>query len=109
MPFVSPESTERYQKLRWCPPLIGCDGHKKGLKGIEDMVCTTIGGKMIGEIGAATYSIEEAAKLLGIGRKACYEAARTGQVPTVRIGKRLLVPKAALAKLLQGAVARGAS
>jgi excisionase family DNA binding protein len=57
---------------------------------------------MIGEISAVTYSIEEAAKLLGIGRKACYEAAKTGEVPTVRIGKRLLVPKIALEKLLSG-------
>ena len=66
-----------------------------------DMVRTTIGVKMASEIATATYSIEEAAKLLGIGRNACYEAARTGQVPTVRIGKRVLVPKTALNRLLQ--------
>lgn len=54
------------------------------------------------EIASATYCIEEAAKLLGISRNACYEAAKTGEVPTVRIGKRLLVPKIALEKLLSG-------
>ena len=47
-----------------------------------------------------TYSIPEAAKALGVGRSAAYEAARTGQIPTIRIGKRILVPVAALERLL---------
>ena len=47
-----------------------------------------------------TYTVPETAKLLGIGRTAAYEAARTGQIPTIRIGKRLLVPVAALERLL---------
>jgi excisionase family DNA binding protein len=55
------------------------------------------------ELAAATYRIDEAAKVLGISRNKCYEAAKSGQLPTVRIGKRLLVPKIALAKLLEGA------
>ncbi len=57
---------------------------------------------MDGELKAATYRIDEAAKVLGISRNKCYEAAKSGQVPTVRIGKRLLVPKVALDKLLNG-------
>ncbi len=47
-----------------------------------------------------TITIPEAAKTLGIGRSAAYEAARTGQIPTIRIGKRILVPIAALDRLL---------
>ena len=50
-----------------------------------------------------TYRIEEAAQLLGIGRNHAYEAAKRGEIPSVRIGKRLLVPKAALDKLLKSA------
>ncbi|MCH8014421.1 MAG: helix-turn-helix domain-containing protein [Candidatus Dadabacteria bacterium] len=46
-----------------------------------------------------TYSIPEVAKVLGIGRTAAYEAARTGEIPTIRIGKRILVPVAALERL----------
>lgn len=49
-----------------------------------------------------TLTILEAGKTLGIGRSAAYEAARTGQIPTIRIGRRLLVPKAALERLLEG-------
>ncbi len=49
-----------------------------------------------------TYTVTEAAELLGIGRSAAYEAARSGQLPTIRIGKRVLVPVAALERLLAG-------
>jgi excisionase family DNA binding protein len=51
-----------------------------------------------------TYRIEEAGKRLGIGRNAAYEAAKRGEIPTIKIGKRLLVPKAALHRLLAGDV-----
>lgn len=50
-----------------------------------------------------TYNVEEAARLLGIGRNQAYEAARRGDFPTIRIGKRLLVSKAALDRMLNGA------
>jgi excisionase family DNA binding protein len=48
----------------------------------------------------ATMSIESAAKRLGIGRSAAYEAARNGQIPVIRIGKRLLVPIVAMERML---------
>ena len=47
-----------------------------------------------------TVSVEEAARMLGISRGAAYTHARDGSIPTIRLGKRLLVPKAALDKLL---------
>ena len=49
-----------------------------------------------------TYTVPEASALLGISRGAGYEAARTGNlagVPVIRIGHRLVVPKAALDSL----------
>lgn len=49
-----------------------------------------------------TYTVTEAAAVLGIGRSAAYEAARTGQLPTIKIGKRILVPRVALERLLSG-------
>ena len=48
-----------------------------------------------------TLSVPEAAKALGIGRSAAYEAARTGQLPTIKIGKRILVPVVALERMLR--------
>ena len=48
-----------------------------------------------------TITVEEAASLLGIGRSAAYEAARRGQLPTRRLGRRLLVPVPALLEWLR--------
>jgi excisionase family DNA binding protein len=56
----------------------------------------------------ATYGVQEAAKILGIGRNAAYEAARRGEIPTIRIGGRILVPKAALESMLEKAGQEGA-
>ena len=50
-----------------------------------------------------TITVAEAARLLGIGRNQAYEAARRGELPVIRIGKRLIVPLAALERILQGA------
>lgn len=55
------------------------------------------------EIRRATVTVEEAGRLLGISRGSAYEAARTGQLPTIRIGHRLIVPVAALETLLASA------
>ena len=40
-----------------------------------------------------TYEVPEAGKMLGLGRCASYEAAKRGDIPTIRIGKLLRVPK----------------
>jgi len=50
-----------------------------------------------------TLTVEDAARTLGISRGAAYTHARDGSLPTIRLGKRLLVPKAALDRLLAGA------
>jgi excisionase family DNA binding protein len=47
-----------------------------------------------------TVSIEDAGRILGISRGSAYTAAAKGDIPTIRIGKRLLVPRAALERLL---------
>lgn len=52
--------------------------------------------------GRATITVEQAAKLLGVGRTAAYEAARRGELPTRRLGRRLLVPVPALIAWLEG-------
>ena len=49
------------------------------------------------------YTIEEAGKLLNLGRSGAYEAARRGDTPVLRIGRRWLVPRVALDKKLAGA------
>lgn len=48
----------------------------------------------------ATMSVAEAGRLLGISTRSAYRAADAGQLPTIRIGRRLLVPTAKLHDLL---------
>jgi excisionase family DNA binding protein len=47
-----------------------------------------------------TYSMEEVARLLGIGRNQAYQAAKRGDFPVIKVGKRLLAPKPALDRML---------
>jgi excisionase family DNA binding protein len=54
-----------------------------------------------GDTPRLTVSVEEAGRILGISRGAAYARAGDGSLPTVRLGKRLLVPKGALQKMLQ--------
>lgn len=51
----------------------------------------------------ATLTVDEAALRLGIGRNAAYDAVKRGEIPSIRIGRRLLVPVAALERMLAGA------
>ncbi len=50
--------------------------------------------------GRAALSVVEVAELLGIGRSAAYEACRRGDIPTRRLGRRLLIPVPALLEWL---------
>ncbi len=49
-----------------------------------------------------TVTVAQAAVILGISRTSSYERARRGEIPTVRLGRRLLVPKARLLAMLDG-------
>ena len=52
-----------------------------------------------------TLTVDETAALLRLGRNATYDGIRRGEIPSVRIGKRILVPRLALNRLLAGKVA----
>jgi excisionase family DNA binding protein len=45
-------------------------------------------------------TVAEAAKLLRVSPSTYYAAAKRGELPAIRIGRRLVVPGAALARLL---------
>ena len=52
--------------------------------------------------GRATITVTQAAELLGISRTAAYDAARRGELPTRRLGHRLVVPVPWLVNWLEG-------
>jgi excisionase family DNA binding protein len=47
-----------------------------------------------------TMTVEEAARLLGISRNSAFRAVRSGELPAIRIGRRLLVPRSHVTALL---------
>ena len=53
-----------------------------------------------------TYTVEEAAELLGISRNSAYEAVRKGEIPTIRLGRRILIPRSRLEAMLDQADGR---
>ncbi|MBE9500994.1 MAG: helix-turn-helix domain-containing protein [Chloroflexi bacterium] len=48
-------------------------------------------------------SVKAAARISGLSRASAYEAARTGQIPSLRFGKRIVVPRAASNRMLSQA------
>ena len=49
-----------------------------------------------------TLSVERASRLLGISRQSAYAAVKRGDLPSVRVGGRILVPTHRLVALLDG-------
>lgn len=52
---------------------------------------------------AATLTVEEAALELRISRSLAYEAVRQGEIPSIRVGRRILVPRHAFSLMLERA------
>ena len=48
-----------------------------------------------------TYTVPEVAKLLGISRNLAYEAAKRGDLPTLVIGRRILVSRIGLRQMVE--------
>jgi excisionase family DNA binding protein len=53
--------------------------------------------------------VEEAGAALGISRSHTYELIRQGELPALRLGRRIVVPVAALEAVLQDTIGRSAS
>lgn len=60
------------------------------------------GSEMPDSTESPVLTVEDAGKLLMLSRGSAYEAARRGDIPTIRIGRRLLVPRARLMAMLAG-------
>ena len=49
-------------------------------------------------------TVPEAAEMLGISRNFAYELVKQGKLPAIRFGKRLLIPRVALERMLEKGV-----
>lgn len=50
-----------------------------------------------------TATVDQAGRILGLGRNTAYERVRSGEIQSIRMGRRLLVLTAPLKKMLEGA------
>ena len=49
-----------------------------------------------------TYTVTEVAELLGISRSSAYQCVRRGEIPSLVLGRRVVVPRSAVERLLTG-------
>lgn len=64
-----------------------------------------LGGDPVEQMERRTLSVSEAARVLGISRAHAYDCVRTGELPSISLGRRVVVPRQAIEELL----ARGSS
>jgi excisionase family DNA binding protein len=48
-----------------------------------------------------TMQVDSVAKALGLSRVSAYEGVKNGDIPSIRIGRRIVIPTAAVRRMLQ--------
>jgi len=48
------------------------------------------------------YTVDEVRRLLGLGKNQAYNAIRSGEIPSIRLGRLILVPRARFHQLVNG-------
>ena len=69
----------------------------RGRRGLS--LCATIDRRLC-------VSVPEAAEMLGMSRNFAYQLVREGKLPSIRFGKRILIPRAALGRMLEEGVSQ---
>jgi len=54
-------------------------------------------------IDPATMTVTQAATVLGISRSNAYECVRVGAIPSIRLGRRIVIPRRAVDEMLASA------
>lgn len=49
------------------------------------------------------YTVSETARLLGLSRNSTYQGVLKGEIPSFRVGKRILIPRRAIEAMLESA------
>lgn len=59
--------------------------------------------------GQVAVSVAQACSMLGISKSLAYEAVALGEIPSLRIGRRILIPVRAIEGLVASAVPKNSS
>ena len=60
-----------------------------------------MGTNITGNEQKVLLTVEEVQKLLRVSRGLTYQAIQRGEIPSIRIGRRILVPRMALDRMLE--------
>ena len=52
------------------------------------------------DVNRKTYTVEEAARILGVSKATIYKAVQESKIPSIRLGRRILVPEGLLMEML---------
>ena len=58
---------------------------------------------MVNQTESAVLSVNECAKILHLSRGSIYQGCLTGEIPHIKVGRRILIPRVGLYKLLESA------
>ena len=47
-----------------------------------------------------TITVDELGELMGVSRSTAYESVRNGEIPSIRLGRRIVIPTAAVRRML---------
>jgi len=61
----------------------------------------------MGKMEKIVYTVDECAERLQISRPSAFRGIKSGEIPHIRIGRRILVPVVALEKMLENATTAG--
>lgn len=67
-----------------------------------DRALDIVEGAPMDSITRQTLSVAEAAEVLGISRAHAYDCVRSGELPSINLGRRVVIPRRALDELLNG-------
>ena len=48
-----------------------------------------------------TLNVDEAARIIGVGRNRLYETIRQGELPVLRLGRRILISRVVLDRIME--------
>ena len=54
-----------------------------------------------------TLNVAEAARIIGVGRNRLYETIRQGQLPVLRLGRRIVISRVVLEQILEAGELNG--
>lgn len=83
------------------------NSHSALARVIETLFADSLQEESLGKVTEAimskpTMNVDELSVILGIGRRQAYEAVKRGEIPSIRLGKRILISTRVIDRILAG-------